>query len=60
MSSMFSSSGERPGANDNSVTISDAKIKKDDSKSYKGHVLGAANQGGGDALGMRFWLKPAK
>ena len=50
MSSMSSSAGERPGANDNSVTISDAKIKKDDDKGYKGHVLGAANQGGGDAL----------
>lgn len=60
MSSMFSSSGERPGANDNSVTISDAKIKKDDSKSYKGHVLGAANQGGGDALGNEVLVKTSE
>lgn len=60
MSSMFSSSGERPGANDNSVTISDAKIKKDDSKSYKGHVLGAANQGGGDALGNKVLVKTSE
>lgn len=60
MSSMFFSSGERPGANDNSVTISDAKIKKDDSKSYKGHVLGAANQGGGDALGNEVLVKTSE
>ncbi len=60
MSSMSSSSGERPGANYNFVTISDAKIKKDDSKSYKGHVLGAANQRGGDALGNEVLVKTSE
>ena len=35
---------------DNSVKILNAKIKKDEAQNYKGHVLGGANQAGGNAL----------
>lgn len=54
-----SMSAKGAGANKNTVKILNTKIKKDGT-SYKGHVLGAANQAGGNALENEVWVETSE